>query len=71
MTLQTTPRPGPTCPICGKPRVADWTPFCSKRCADVDLARWFGGDYAIAGEPAEPEDIAAAAPRPGRDEPGG
>jgi hypothetical protein len=22
-------------------------PFCSKRCADVDLHRWLGGVYAI------------------------
>jgi endogenous inhibitor of DNA gyrase (YacG/DUF329 family) len=37
------------CPICGKPSVADYRPFCSKRCADVDLARWFTGSYAIGG----------------------
>jgi len=30
------------------------TPFCSKRCADVDLSRWFKGGYAIpASEPGE------------------
>lgn len=69
MTLQSTPRPGPDCPICGKPRAPDWRPFCSKRCADVDLARWFGGGYAIAGEPAEPEDLAAAEARPERNMP--
>ena len=22
-------------------------PFCSKRCADIDLHRWLGGNYAI------------------------
>ena len=37
----------PTCPICGKPRVDRYRPFCSKRCADVDLHRWFTGAYAI------------------------
>lgn len=37
----------PTCPICGKPRVPDFRPFCSKRCADIDLARWLRADYAI------------------------
>lgn len=43
------------CPVCKKPRAdvrAGVAPFCSARCKDVDLYRWFGGDYAIAGEPA-------------------
>lgn len=36
------------CPICGKPRETDnFSPFCSRRCADVDLHRWLGGQYAI------------------------
>ena len=35
------------CPICHKPTHADFTPFCSKRCADVDLNRWFTGQYAV------------------------
>jgi len=35
------------CPICRKPPVEQYKPFCSKRCADVDLARWFSGCYAI------------------------
>lgn len=35
------------CPICAKPSVAEYRPFCSKRCADVDLQRWFKGSYAI------------------------
>lgn len=37
------------CPICGKEAVEVYRPFCSKRCADIDLARWFTGSYAIAG----------------------
>ena len=37
-----------TCPICRKAEpAADYTPFCSRRCADVDLGRWFGGVYAV------------------------
>ncbi len=36
-----------SCPICGKPADTRLRPFCSKRCADIDLARWLGGDYAI------------------------
>jgi uncharacterized protein len=35
------------CPICGKPATSDMRPFCSKRCADVDLHRWLGGTYAV------------------------
>jgi len=36
-----------TCPICGKPKVAEYQPFCSKHCADADLSRWLGGAYRI------------------------
>lgn len=37
-----------SCPICRKHEAtADYKPFCSKRCADVDLSRWFNGGYAI------------------------
>jgi endogenous inhibitor of DNA gyrase (YacG/DUF329 family) len=35
------------CPICGKPAEVAHIPFCSARCADVDLHRWLGGVYAI------------------------
>jgi endogenous inhibitor of DNA gyrase (YacG/DUF329 family) len=35
------------CPICSKPASADYRPFCSRRCADVDLQRWLVGRYAI------------------------
>jgi len=41
------PRP---CPQCGKPSARQTYPFCSKRCADIDLGRWLKQDYAIAGE---------------------
>jgi hypothetical protein len=37
----------PVCPICGRPRAPKHRPFCSRRCADVDLHRWFRGAYAI------------------------
>lgn len=47
------PAPPRRCVICGKPQDAKYRPFCSKRCADVDLNRWFSGAYAI---PAEEED---------------
>ncbi len=45
-----------TCPICRKPAVADYRPFCSRRCADIDLARWFREDYAIPAPLTEAED---------------
>ena len=43
------PVTGSRCPVCGAATVLDHRPFCSKRCADVDLARWLGGRYVIAG----------------------
>ncbi len=36
-----------TCPTCGNPPTPAYAPFCCKRCADVDLQRWFSGAYAI------------------------
>lgn len=35
------------CPICQKPAVHRFRPFCSQRCADIDLGRWVKGIYAI------------------------
>lgn len=35
------------CPICGKPTIERYRPFCSKRCADVDLQRWLTGSYSV------------------------
>ena len=43
------------CPICGRATEADYTPFCSRRCADVDLQRWLTGRYAV---PVEDDDDA-------------
>jgi len=37
----------PACPICGAPATPKLHPFCSKRCADVDLHRWLGGVYRV------------------------
>jgi endogenous inhibitor of DNA gyrase (YacG/DUF329 family) len=46
-----------TCVICGQPKQPQFRPFCSKRCADLDLNRWFSGGYAIpAVEEDEPDD---------------
>jgi hypothetical protein len=39
------------CPVCGAPAARAHRPFCSARCAEVDLGRWLKGAYAIAGDP--------------------
>ena len=51
------------CPVCGQPAVPGSQPFCSTRCAEVDLGRWLKGLYRIPseeapdpGEPWPPED---------------
>jgi uncharacterized protein len=51
-----TAKPAP-CPMCKKPMVAEYRPFCSRRCADLDLARWFRGDYVIPGKDGEAEGL--------------
>jgi endogenous inhibitor of DNA gyrase (YacG/DUF329 family) len=49
------------CPICRKRDCVEaYKPFCSKRCADIDLGRWFNGSYAIQTE--EPAPIADPVP---------
>ena len=35
------------CPICGRATGTSWRPFCSRRCADLDLGRWLTGAYAV------------------------
>ena len=35
------------CPICGRPADAEFRPFCSRRCRELDLGRWLSGRYAI------------------------
>lgn len=39
------------CPSCGRPGEKAYRPFCSRRCADVDLQRWLTGAYTIPGHP--------------------
>lgn len=45
-----------TCPICQKETDPKYRPFCSRRCADVDLGRWLKGSYAIPVAEEEPRD---------------
>lgn len=49
------------CPICDRPTETAYRPFCSKRCADIDLGRWMTGSYAI---PSEDEDETPDPPKP-------
>jgi endogenous inhibitor of DNA gyrase (YacG/DUF329 family) len=56
------PSRGKRCPICKKPIAEPFRPFCSKRCADVDLNRWLSGVYAI---PAAKDDEENDAGNPG------
>jgi hypothetical protein len=46
------------CPICAKATAPTYRPFCSRRCADVDLARWLNGSYAVPSD--DPDDLEAA-----------
>jgi uncharacterized protein len=39
--------PLPPCPICGRPGESAFRPFCSKRCGDIDLGRWFSERYRV------------------------
>ncbi len=43
-------RPRARCPMCRRPTVARFMPFCSRRCADEDLMRWLDGRYVIPGD---------------------
>lgn len=55
----------PKCAQCGKnPVSAKYRPFCSKRCADVDLNKWLNEGYSIPGAPMDEEEDS---PRPGED----
>ena len=54
------------CPICRRPLGEDaqelrFRPFCSRRCADLDLGRWLKGSYAIPAGQSEDEDDEAGA----------
>jgi endogenous inhibitor of DNA gyrase (YacG/DUF329 family) len=47
------------CPICEKPAAPEHRPFCSARCADVDLHRWLAGRYVVPGS-ADPDEVGGA-----------
>jgi endogenous inhibitor of DNA gyrase (YacG/DUF329 family) len=60
-------KPTRPCPICRKPSSQQHHPFCSARCADIDLNRWLSGSYVIPADPAEDE-TDDAPPLPGQRE---
>ena len=59
---------GAPCPICKKPAQKTYRPFCSKRCADADLGKWFSGAYAVPGDPVDPEALPPEDRHGGRDD---
>ncbi len=50
--------PEPTCPICHRTTVPEFRPFCSRRCADVDLGRWITGQYVVPGSESDDDEAA-------------
>ena len=54
-----------SCPICGRETAGRYRPFCSRRCADVDLGRWMTGAYAV---PSEDPEASEEAERLAREE---
>jgi len=53
------------CAVCGKPEAQEFRPFCSKRCADVDLGRWLKGNYVIPGRDAHQDERLPTPPENG------
>jgi endogenous inhibitor of DNA gyrase (YacG/DUF329 family) len=53
-----------SCPICRKPPDPEYRPFCSRRCADVDLGRWLTGGYVILAQDDDPEEATDQTPEP-------
>ena len=55
--------PDKPCEVCGRPaEVPRFRPFCSARCADVDLGRWFSGSYVVPGPAPEQDEDPVARP---------
>ena len=47
----------PSCPICTKPSVPDYAPFCSRGCRDRDMLQWLGEGYRLPGRPATADGV--------------
>ncbi len=48
-----------TCPICARLTDPKYRPFCSRRCADLDLGRWLNGDYVLPGREGDTDDLSS------------
>lgn len=44
------------CPICEKTGTVEYAPFCSKRCANIDLGRWLKEGYRVETDEAPADD---------------
>ncbi|WP_025885852.1 DNA gyrase inhibitor YacG [Asaia prunellae] len=55
------------CPICKRPTETAFRPFCSKRCADIDLGRWFNESYSIPASTGDDEEKIVFPPLDQRD----
>ncbi|WP_310351116.1 DNA gyrase inhibitor YacG [Methylobacterium sp. BE186] len=44
------------CPICGRPSMTVYKPFCSEQCADIDLGHWLSDRYVMPGYADEDDD---------------
>jgi uncharacterized protein len=51
-----------TCPICKSETVKAYRPFCSRRCADIDLSRWMTGSYAVPSDREEDQNLPDSEP---------
>lgn len=59
-----TPGTARRCPICGKPASFAERPFCSRRCAEIDLHRWLSDAYRVPGEAAPSDGTETAQHKP-------
>ena len=50
-------RKGAGCPICRKPMVTEFRPFCSRGCRDRDLIGWLSEDYRVAGRSTDEDEL--------------
>lgn len=58
-----------SCPMCAKDSDTKYRPFCSKRCADLDLSKWLTGSYAIASAQEDDDETLSDALRQEQDKP--
>ncbi len=54
----------PKCSICGKPAAPEHKPFCSRRCADIDLGRWLKEGYRIPASPVTDDEADSVGDQP-------